>query len=99
MNIIPIGSYPVQTSSVPGAAKTTDAAGSAFKDVFNDALGNLQELNATKNQDTLNLAAGDVDDLVAIASNGEKADIALRMLVEMRNKLLDGYQEIMRINV
>lgn len=99
MNIIPIGSYPVQTSSVPGATPGKEAAGSLFRDAFDDALGNLQELNSVKNQDTLNLAAGDADDLAIIASNGEKADIALRLLVEMRNKLLDSYQEIMRISV
>lgn len=100
MNIIPISAHPAQTSSVPGVGNTR-ATGSAtpFKDMFETALKNIDEADAQKAQDTLALAMGEVDDLAAISNNSLKAEIALQMLVQTRNKVLDSYQELMRINV
>jgi flagellar hook-basal body complex protein FliE len=100
MNIIPISSYPVQSLSVPQTAKT-QGTGSAtpFRSMLEDALQNLNEANQVKHQDSLLLATGDVDDIAAVGINAEKAEVAMQLLVQMRNKLLDAYQEIMRINV
>ncbi len=100
MNIIPISSYPVQSLSVPQAAKTQNAGSvSPFRSMLEDAMKNVQQTNEVKEQDSLLLATGDVDDIAAININAEKAEVAMQMLVQMRNKLLDAYQEIMRINI
>ncbi len=100
MNIIPISSYPVQSFSVPQAAQP-QASGSVtpFQSMFKDALQNLNQANGVKDQDSLLLATGDVDDIAAVGINGQKAEVAMQLLIQMRNKLLDAYQEIMRINV
>ena len=100
MNIIPISSYPIQSSSVPQAAKGQGtASGTPFRSMLDDAIQNYSETNAVKNQDSLLLSTGDVDDIAAININSEKAEVAMQLLVQMRNKLVDAYQEIMRINV
>ncbi len=45
------------------------------------------------------LMDGDVQNMVEIMATIEKADISLRFLTEVRNKALEAYQEIMRMQV
>jgi flagellar hook-basal body complex protein FliE len=67
--------------------------------VLSDAIANLDELNAVKDADSYNLSIGDMDDLAAMMTNSLRADSAMTMIVELRNKLLEGYQEIMRTSI
>lgn len=99
MNIIPISSGAAITpfKSVLGAEKTPDA--SMFKGMFTDAVSDLENLNAIKEQDSIALSLGNLDDIGAMQVNSQKAEVALQLLVQMRNKILDSYQEIMRMNV
>ena len=100
MNIIPISSYPVQSTSVPQAAQPRASSSvTPFHSMFEDALQNLNQANQVKDLDSQLLATGDVDDIAAVGIRAEKAEVAMQLLVQMRNKLLDAYQEIMRINV
>ena len=45
------------------------------------------------------LIDGKVDNMVELMATIEKADISLRFLTEVRNKALEAYQEIMRMQV
>ena len=45
------------------------------------------------------LIKGDVSNLEELMFQIEKADISLRLLTEIRNKALESYQEIMRMQV
>ena len=42
---------------------------------------------------------GDVDDLAQIQANLEKAAVAVDLLVTVKNKAVEAYTEIMRMNV
>lgn len=45
------------------------------------------------------LAAGQVDDISQVIVAAEKADIALQLTLAVRNKAVEAYQEIMRMQV
>lgn len=49
--------------------------------------------------DVQKLASGEADNLQAIAANMAKADLSFRFLMEMRDKLITSYQEVMRMQV
>lgn len=99
MTIIPVsgasGITPFQSAF--GAAKAQ--ASSPFKDMFTGAVGNLEELNAIKDQDAIALSLGNIDDIGAMQVNSQKAEVALQLLVQMRNRVMESYQEIMRISI
>lgn len=62
----------------------------------------LQDVNALQKQsEKLNadLAAGKVNDLSEVVVAGEKASIAIQLTTQMRNKAVEAYQEIMRMQV
>ena len=64
-------------------------------DFVADVNGDLKE--AAKAQDAL--LKGKVDNMVELMTTIEKADISLRFATELRNKALEAYQEIMRMQV
>lgn len=99
MNIIPISSNPVLTPTQPALGTIKANNSNPFKDMFTEAVGNIEELNAIKNEDAIALSLGNIDDIGAMQVNSQKAEVALQMFVQMRNKILDSYQEIMRMNV
>ncbi len=100
MNIIPInGASPITPFQSAFGAQKVGNDTSPFKGMFTDAVQNLEQLNGIKGQDGAALTLGNLDDIGAMQVNSQKAEVALQMLVQMRNKVLEGYQEILRINV
>lgn len=61
--------------------------------------GSLQETDAQVQKDSIDLMLGDVDDLAQIQVNLEKAATAVDLLVTVKNKAVDAYNEIMRMTV
>ncbi len=45
------------------------------------------------------LAAGEVDDISQVVIAGQKAEIALQLTMQVRNRALSAYQELMRMQV
>jgi len=62
----------------------------------------LQHVNQLQNESVrLNelMAAGKVENLHDVTIAAEKADLALQLTIQIRNKIMDAYNEIMRIQV
>jgi flagellar hook-basal body complex protein FliE len=83
-----------------GGAGATDAAGGAD---FARALGQGLEAVDTKVQATeqlpTDLLTGRIDDFHEIAVQLKSAELSFRFAMEIRNKLVDAYREIMRMSV
>ena len=45
------------------------------------------------------LAAGEVEDISQVVIAGQKAEIALQLTMQVRNRALSAYQELMRMQV
>jgi flagellar hook-basal body complex protein FliE len=86
-----------QTSGVGGTEQSEST--STFKDIFSDAINNVVDTDYSTVIDTENLATGDVDDLHTLSIDNMKSYLAVEMLVQLRNKALDSYNQIMQINV
>lgn len=102
MNIIPISSQaitPGQVGGGPNLLSPGEKAAKSFGDMFKEAVANIDDLEAIKRQDAYALAVGEVDDLAQIWTNSQKSEIAVQLMVQMRNKLLESYTEIMRMNI
>lgn len=75
-----------------------EGAGS-FKNVLANAINdvNTQQKNAdVKIQD---LATGKTTNIPEVMMQVEKADIALRLMTQVRNKIIDAYQDVMKMQV
>lgn len=86
-----------QVSSSSGAS--SKEVGKSFSDTLNEAISNVNELQKESDQKIQELATGKTDDVASVMITAEKADIALRTMVQVRNKIIDAYQEIMKMQV
>jgi len=66
-----------------------------LKDALNDA--NRMIIESEKLAD--DYAAGKTDNMHQVLIAAEKADIALQFTMQVRNKILDAYNEIMRMQI
>lgn len=106
MFIVPMSSN-INTSSInslssnseKSASTSGDGTGLGFKDVFQDVIDNVEKTEAATQMDAYKLSIGEMDDMHTMIINAAKADVALQTMVQLRNKFLDAYSEVMRTSL
>ncbi len=78
----------------PGAAAPAESFGKEIGEALSAANQELTRAEGAARE----LAAGKGDLVETMISLG-RADISLRMVVNLRNRMLDSYQEIMRLQI
>lgn len=71
----------------------------SFASYLQDALSQVNQLQKQAQLSAMQLAAGEEPDLHRTMVAYEKAALALQLTIEIRNKLTEAYQEIMRIQM
>ena len=72
---------------------------SIFGDVFRSAIDNVKETDAEKVEAQTLLAIGQLDNPSALMIAASKNQIAVDLLIQLRNKALDVYSELTRISL
>jgi flagellar hook-basal body complex protein FliE len=72
---------------------------SDFRKIFEGLIGDVEQTEAVAERDAYLLSVGAMEDPHTAMINAAKAELTLSTMVQMRNKILDAYSEIMRINV
>jgi flagellar hook-basal body complex protein FliE len=75
------------------------SAGPDFGSVLKQAVGELQQLGAQADSSSLALAKGDPIDIHEVMLANEQASLGFSMALQVRNKLVDAYTEVMRMSV
>jgi flagellar hook-basal body complex protein FliE len=93
-----------ELKALPGASEVSSTSRpSAIDGSFGNMLGNLvNEVNAKQsaaNQSANEVLTGDNVSLHQAVIAMEEASVSFQLMVEVRNKLLESYQEIMRMQV
>ncbi len=73
-----------------------------FSDVYQsaiDMLGETNQLQKEADQAGVDFSVGKIDNVHDVMIAQEKASIALQYTVQLRDSLLDAYNEIMRIQI
>ena len=101
MFIVPLTSSitPMETINQKKQTEESGEGDATFFDIFESLVNNVKETDAQVQQDSIDLMLGDVDDLAQIQVNLEKAATAVDLLVTVKNKAVDAYNEIMRMTV
>ena len=91
---------PVAMRATSHLGETIDKAEKkSFGTYLKDALSEVNHLQLASEEQTKLLAAGEVQDVSQVIVAGQKADIALQLTLQMRNRAVAAYQEIMRMQV
>ena len=88
-----------QSKNLIPPSKHVNGSDKDFKDTISDYLSDVNGLIQEAGAKAKEMVNGEVTDLHEVMIAGQKASIALEMVVEIRNKLLDSYHEFMRMQV
>jgi flagellar hook-basal body complex protein FliE len=87
-------------SDVSGIQATGQADGtSMFKDIANSLTSSVTQTDSTFQSDIVKSAKGELDDPHQLLIDSEKANVSLQMAISVRNKALDAYNDIIRMQV
>jgi flagellar hook-basal body complex protein FliE len=86
-------------SEAPDTPKASGGGAASFSDILTDAMSTASEADLTDKQSTLELLAGQADDFSGLMIDAQKAEISLNLALQLRNKILDAYKEIMNMQV
>jgi flagellar hook-basal body complex protein FliE len=75
------------------------STGADFGATLKQAVGALQQLGKQADSSSLALAKGDPIDIHEVMIANEQASLGFSMAVQVRNKLIDAYSEIMRMSI
>ncbi|GAA4871540.1 flagellar hook-basal body complex protein FliE [Paenibacillus vulneris] len=95
-----LGMQPLQAAS-QSIPKSTSAAevSEQFSQFLGDAMNKLKEQQAEVDKLNDQFAKGQTSDVHQIMIASEKAALGLELTVQVRNKVIEAYQEIMRTQV
>jgi flagellar hook-basal body complex protein FliE len=75
------------------------AGGPAFGDVLKEAIATVNELQRNSDHQIEKLMTGESQDLHTTMIAVQKADLSFQMMMQVRNKIVQAYQEIMRMQI
>ena len=80
-----------------GSKQVEGGSGKGFETVINEAMNKVSQVQDDVGKAVSELATGgDISEAVLAI---EKADMSFQLMVEIRNKLLGTYEEVMRMTV
>lgn len=98
MMVDPIGAAQAAAQAEP-ASSATAVAGNGFGDWFTAELGAVNATLVHAEHGVQQLAVGEAASLHEVMINLEQAKLSFQLLAQVRNRLLEAYQEVMRMQV
>ena len=86
----------------PGTSRITGQGGDftgGFADILTESLNNAVHADQVDKSSTLDLLTGEADDLSGLLIDMQKAELSLQLALQIRNKVIDAYNEVMRMSV
>ncbi|MBN2081987.1 flagellar hook-basal body complex protein FliE [bacterium] len=76
-----------------------DGTGPDFTELLKQQLDQVIDLQNEADQVQQDFAAGRIEDIEQVVLAVQKADLALNFALELRNKVIEAYQEISRMQI
>ena len=100
----PIRVQPVQLEErvgliLPKNLNKGEKAARPFSEVLKASITRVNDLQGESDRMIEKMSLGEVEDVSEVSIAVEKAELALRLMVQIRDKLLDAYQQIGRMSV
>jgi flagellar hook-basal body complex protein FliE len=90
------------TPIIPTAAiavKPAQAGGSAFQSVFTEAVQKVELFQNHAQMTADRFLNGEGEEIHKVALAAQQADLSFQMFLQVRNKVISAYQEIMRMQI
>ncbi|HHY36697.1 MAG TPA: flagellar hook-basal body complex protein FliE [Firmicutes bacterium] len=85
--------------TAPSGSRAVEEQAQNFGHLLREALREVDRLQDEAEAASRAFIEGQVEDLHQVILAGEKAALALQLTVQIRNKVVEAYQELMRMQV
>lgn len=102
LGAIPLPSSPGALGAggnLPGAGDAAGAQGSSFQDFLLKSLDQVNSMQQEANQAIETMAVGGEVNPAEVLTAVQKADLAFRLTMQIRNKLVQAYQDVQNIRI
>ncbi|NUN49074.1 MAG: flagellar hook-basal body complex protein FliE [Candidatus Brocadiae bacterium] len=96
--ILPVGPQPIRPEA-PRIAGAGETPAKSFKDLLTESIDKVNALQKEADSAQAALAAGKTDNVAEVFTAVRKAELAFEALMQIRNKLVDAYEEIQRMRI
>ena len=86
-------------SLTPATVGKNEQAGSSFKDLMLESIKHVNSMQNDADQAVQQLMTGGDVDPAEVLTAIQKADMTFRMMLQIRNKLVQAYQEVNQIRI
>ena len=91
------GISPLNQIQTDVAAPAAGDSGTSFKDVLNSAIGEVEDSRSSAAKSVEQFLSGDGEDLHSTILATQRAELEFQMFMQVRNKVVSAYQEIMKM--
>ena len=100
MLIRPVSTPVTNVTTSISNQKTSDLSeGTSFQNIFQQMYGAVETLDQELVASQIDLVTGNARDMHTAILSAEKASLALDLVIAVRNKAIEAYQEIMRMHL
>ncbi len=96
---LPIGSVGSAGSLPPVGAPASAARTGDFLKLFENAINNVEDLRVGAEQSARRFLNGESEELHQTALATQRAEVAFDLFLQVRNKVVQAYQEVMRMQL
>ena len=94
-----VGSVSLPALTEPASPSGSGSGGGGFAKALGDAMGKLDAAQADAATQAQQLATGQASDVSSVVMSVEKASLEVQLAAQIRNKLVEDYQDIFRMQV
>jgi flagellar hook-basal body complex protein FliE len=97
--ITPVQGIPLPVAPELSAPRGAADAGSSFQSVLKNAINSVEQTRNDASQAVNSFLRGEDVELHSTVLAAQKAELSFEMFLQMRNKVVQAYQEIMRSQI
>ncbi|HUA87387.1 MAG TPA: flagellar hook-basal body complex protein FliE [Bryobacteraceae bacterium] len=85
--------------TAPTVTPSSTASGGAFQSAFSDAVSKVEQFQQNANASVEKFLSGEGEELHHVAIATEQADLSFQLFMQVRNKVVTAYQQVMQMQV
>ena len=99
MELLPVNFPTSQTTEESSNTQELARSNQTFSEFISSTISQVEQAQLDGDRAIEKLHSGEAQNLHDVMISVEQADLSLRMLVQVRNKALQAYEEIMRMQI
>lgn len=84
---------------LPRAAPSPGGGTGAFGEIFAEAVGRVENFRVNAEQTVERFLSGEQEEIHSVAMATQRAELAFELFLQVKNKAVQAYQEVMRMQL